>query len=144
MDVPTRSRMVGLVLIAAGVAVVLAAVLVYHPGQPAYEHHVHQADRDDRVAGMTVYNYTDLSPEARDAFQRALENDGEATVYGEAARPPDWEYGGDYATYVFVRYEGSLYRVQTYLGRSVSRWLGTLGAGVVGLGLVASGVWWYP
>ena len=89
----------------------------------------------------SVLAYEGLSPEAGDAFRRAVEApDGDAVVWGASSLPPEFRYSDDESTY-YVRYEGSLYLLATGAAGSgplvvvqlaVKVLLGVVGVGLLG------------
>jgi hypothetical protein len=83
-------------LVALLVAVpLLAAPLYAFPaaGQPSYAHSIEPLDRSEIPDDVTVYRYDDLSPEAQQAVDAALESDdGRAVVRGESNEPPEFAY----------------------------------------------------
>jgi hypothetical protein len=135
-------------LLALLVAVPLLATPLYAfpaAGQPAYSHSIESIDRSEVPDDATVYQYADLSPEAQQAVDAALESeDGNAVVRGEANEPPEFFYSDTVqwgeGRYV-VEKGGDSYELTTYAAGGIDfspvteRLLQLLGllVGVVGL-----------
>ncbi|MFB6280410.1 MAG: hypothetical protein ABEH40_00110 [Haloferacaceae archaeon] len=107
-------------LLVAALLVGVPAVLFPHAGQPEYHHSVERIDRGEVPPEVEVGSYANLSPAAKRAFDAALADPGgEATVYGEDDRPPEFFYS-DYADYgrgiYAVEKGGRYYRLTTHAG----------------------------
>ena len=143
MVLPSRGQLPGVALIVVGIAVVAVSfVVVPYPGVAEYEHEVSKVDEPtvDDVTPVTPFDR--LSPEAQAAFRAAVGGDGRHTAYGDANRPPEWQYSDDVGYYL-VRYQGETYQVTTWADSfqffdylSVSVLL------VPGVAMVAGGVMW--
>ncbi|MEF8869114.1 MAG: hypothetical protein V5A85_11400 [Haloarculaceae archaeon] len=134
---------IGPVLALLGVAALLGAFLLYpHAGQTGGYHSVERVDAAEVPDEESVLDYGELSPEARDAFRRAVEApDGDAVVWGASNLPSEFRYSDEESTY-YVRYEGVLYLLVT--GAAGSGPLGVVQLavkgllGVVGVGLLGA------
>lgn len=159
MDSDTAMRTVALGAVLAGGCLLLFGTYLWaYESQAYFSYHVSEADGpeiDDELPanGVTrsdvVFEYDDLSPNARAAFLDALEADDRVVVRGEKHRAPEFEYASDYTdlgygTY-FVAYEGAYYRVST-LGPGplfgLGPYLVTCVSTAVGTGLALGGLRW--
>lgn len=110
-------------LFALAVALLLLANPLYlypHAGQPEYSHSIERIDASEIPDEAAVLNYTDLSPNAKRAVDKALASpDNDAVVYGEANKPPEFFYS-DYAEVgqgiYFIYKDGTYYQLTTYAG----------------------------
>lgn len=94
--------------------------LLPHAGQPEYYHSIERIDTSGIPENVTVLNYTDLSPEAKRAIDKAIaSDDNDAVVYGEADKPPEFFYS-DYMEVghgiYFIHKDGTYYQLTTYAG----------------------------
>ncbi|MFC5368355.1 hypothetical protein [Salinirubrum litoreum] len=112
-------RLATLVVLLVAVPLVAAPLVAFPTAdQPTYVHDIEQIDEREIPADVTVQQYDDLSPEARQAIDSALaSDDGTAVVRGEANEPPEFAYSdttfwgdGRYA----VEKNGEHYELTTY------------------------------
>ncbi|MFC7175644.1 hypothetical protein [Halosegnis marinus] len=113
MEPRTRTALAALAVFLGVAALAGAALLFPHAGQQAYGHAVVPADERPTNGDAPVYDYANLSTDARTAFDRARdEADGSALVYGSANRPPEFEYGERDVYYVAT--DDGRYRLVTW------------------------------
>jgi len=143
-----RGAFLPAVLVLLGVIALVGAVALYpHAGQTGGYHSV------ERVGGSGVPDdeetlaFEALSPEAQDAFRRALDApDGRSVVWGASNLAPEFYYSDDEG-YRYVRYEGEYYLLsfgQAGAGPLGVVQLGIRGfLGIAGIGLLAIGGYRY-
>lgn len=122
-----------LVLALLGAGLLIGGLQTVHFGdQPEFHHRVQAGpadddalndalasiDRDALERADVVFEYTELSPTAKDAFRTGLAaDDGRVTRRGEGKGAPEFAYPGHYhapdAGEYYVAYEGDYYRVET-------------------------------
>lgn len=107
-------------LLVAALLVTTPLYLFPHAGQDEYDHSVERIDESEVPSEIEVRHYGNLSAEGKRAFDAALSDpEGDATVYGEANRPPEFFYSDhtDYGRGIYVIQKGGdYYRLETYAG----------------------------
>ena len=143
-----RNTLLSGILVLLGLVALLGAVALYpHAGQTGGYHSVERVGGSEVPDDEETLAFEELSPEAQDAFRRALDApDGRSVVWGASNLAPEFYYSDD-AGYRYVRYEG-----EHYLFSFGGAGAGPLGVvqlgiegllGVLGLGLLATGGYRY-
>ena len=98
-------------------------VLALPADPPEYRHSIEPVREATVPEDVRIYRYGSLSSEARDAIDAALAApNGDATVAGEANRPPEFHYSDHVAWgsgWYVVERGGTRYRLTTYAGGSI-------------------------
>jgi hypothetical protein len=107
-------------LLVAALLLTTPLYLFPHAGQDEYDHSVERIDRSEVPSEVEVRHYGNLSAEGQRAFDAALADpEGDATVYGERNRPPEFFYSDytDYGQGIYVIEKNDrYYRLETYAG----------------------------
>jgi hypothetical protein len=104
-------------LVAGAVVLVLTISAFPHGGQTGFAHEVSETAESDLHPSQKLTPFARLSTEAQHAFLTALRSDdGTYVVYDERKIASEFSYG-DVGEVVYVRYEDSVYVMETN-GRS--------------------------
>jgi hypothetical protein len=143
-----RDALLPAVLASLGLLALLGAVVLYpHAGRTGGHHSVERIEASEVPADAEVLASGDLSREAREAFQKALDApDGDAVVWGASNLPSEFHYS-DEEGYYHVRYEGAYYLLSTLQAGAGPVGVVQLGVrgllGVAGVGLLGAGGYRY-
>jgi hypothetical protein len=139
-----RNTLLSGILALLGLVALVGAVALYpHAGQTGGYHSVERVGGSEVPDGEETLAFEELSPEAQDAFRRALDApDGRSVVWGASNLATEFYYGDDEG-YRYVRYEGEYYLLsfgQAGAGPLGVVQLGIRGfLGIAGIGLLAIG-----